>query len=296
MKSLYRYSFFFYLSIVLFSSCQEKEQTDHRKYLSVTDDVGRAVDLPLHPQKVMALAPSMTEYLALICKKEQLVGRTQNCDFPTWVKGLPEVINYPHLDLELILKLRPDLIVTQKGMTPESDILKLAEFGIPTYVFCVDSLDKVNKSAGRIGEITNNKLRGNFVEDSLRNSKNDIVSEGNVNHTAIGLTSISPFFAFGKGSLVDEMMREVGMINLIDSSFISAYPQIDEEYLLRKNPDIIFVTSTITKEEFFEKYPNLKKLNVYENNAFYRVESNYISRQGPRALMGLSELQKMTIK
>ena len=280
--------------VLIFFGCQESKRVQSQGRLTVTDDLGRVLHLVAHPKKVMALAPSMTEYLALICKKEQVIGRTQNCDFPIWVNDLPEVVNYPHLDFELLLKIKPDLIITHKGITPEIDLLKLEEFGIPTYVFLIDSLDKIITSAERIGTITGNYPRGKFVKDSLEQIKLEILSTQASSRTAIGLMSTEPMFAFGKGSLVDELMFKTGVINAIDSSFVGAYPQLDEEYLLRKNPDVLFVTSSISWEDFFMKHPNLKAMDAYKNNKLYQIQANYLSRQGPRSMFGLQELKNIS--
>jgi len=155
----------------------------------------------------------------------------------------------------------------------------------------IDSLDKIITSAERIGTITGNYPRGKFVKDSLEQIKLEILSTQASSITAIGLMSTEPLFAFGKGSLVDEMMFKAGLINAIDSSFVGAYPQLDEEYLLRKNPDALFVTFSISWEYFFIKHPNLKVLNAYKNKKLYQIEGNYISRQGPRSMYGLQALK-----
>lgn len=275
-------------------SCGEKPAVQNSGTLTVTDDLGREIHLKAHPKKVMALAPSMTEYLALICPKEQLVARTQNCDYPKWVEGLQEVVNYPSLNLELLLQLKPDLILTQKGITPESDLNKLNEFGIPVYVFKNDSLDKIINCAERIGSITGNYNRGKEVSDSLTIVRNELAKgEDEDSVSVIGIMSNQTMVAYGKGSLVDQMMNEAGLVNGIDSSFISAYPQINEEYLLRRNPDVLFVTTVISWEEFFVTHPNLKELDAFKSDKLYQIEGNLISRQGPRALMGLRDLKKL---
>lgn len=290
----YPYLFLFFSVFLLGCSSNDSTVRHNQGRLTVIDDLGRELKLDAHPIRVMALAPSMTEYLALICPKEQIVGRTQNCDFPTWVKDLQEVVNYPNLDFEQILKLKPDLILTHKGMTPESDILKLAEFGIPTYVFLIDSLVKICKSAERIGIITGNYKRGKFVKDSLEQVKIQILEEVNVGESIIGLMNVQPLFAFGKGSLVDEMIQKVGLSNAIDSSFISFYPQLDEEYLIRKNPTGLFVTSSISWDTFFLEHPNLKILDAYKYKKIYKINGNYISREGPRIMYGLRELCRIS--
>ncbi len=285
---------FIFLVFVLFSCKYPQQETiKSPTKITVTDALGRKVTIKVNPKKVMALAPSMTEYLAMICPKKQLVARTQNGDYPQWVKGLPEIVNYPNLDTEGILRLKPDLVITQKGMTPATDLDKLTEFGIPIYVFLIDSLHEVVITAERIGELTGNKQRGVFVKDSLTKVERRILNQKTQPMTALAITSTSPLFAFGKGSLVDEMMTKAGLENLIDSTFLSAYPQLDEEYILRKNPNVLLVPSTILWDNFFAKHPNLKELDAFKNNRLFRIESNHLSRQGPRIFYGLQEMKKI---
>lgn len=288
-------AFYLGLTLTFLVSCDSHspKTNDEPQQISVVDDLGRALILDAHPKKVMALAPSITEYLALICEKQQLLARTQNCDFPVWVNKLPEVVNYPHLDLELILKLKPDLIITHKGITPETDLVKLAEFGIPTYVFLIDSVAKISKTAKQIGYITGNKQRGIEVCDSLEQVKNNLMIDRQAKLTVISLVSTQPMFAFGRGSLVDEMMTYTQIDNLIDSSFVNAYPQLDEEYILRKDPNILLIPASASKEDFFIQHPNLRALSAYKKQQLYQLDKDHISRQGPRIFYGLQALNNI---
>jgi iron complex transport system substrate-binding protein len=100
----------------------------------VTDQLGREIYLSDNPQRVVALAPSITEIIFALEQQHRLKGVTLFSDFPDAAKKLPKVGSYVHLDLEKIVALRPDLVIATKDGNPKEVIDRLEALKIPVYV------------------------------------------------------------------------------------------------------------------------------------------------------------------
>lgn len=88
------------------------------------DDLGRALTLPAHPRRVLALAPSLTEMLYTVADTATIIARTQADDYPAAALRKSLVNSYP-LDLEHLAALRPDVVFIVEGMTPPDAAARL---------------------------------------------------------------------------------------------------------------------------------------------------------------------------
>jgi len=115
-------------SIIFFAfSCSSSSNNENQSVSNVIiDDLGREIELNDVPKRVISLAPSITEIIYFIDTEEKLVARTQACDYPEEVKKLPIVSTYP-LDIESIVKLKPDLVFSVDGIVNADQIKKLEE-------------------------------------------------------------------------------------------------------------------------------------------------------------------------
>lgn len=107
------------------------------------DQFGRHVQVPDRPQRIVAMAPSITEIIFALGLSERLVGATQFSDYPPIAETLPKVGSYVHLDVEKIVSLEQDLCIAVKDGNPISVVRKLESVGIPVYA--VDPRNAVTK-------------------------------------------------------------------------------------------------------------------------------------------------------
>jgi len=120
---------------------------------TVTDQLGREVALVETPQKIVSLAPSITEIVFALGQEERLVGVTKYSDYPPAAKKLPRIGTYVHLDLERVVALQPDLCIAIKDGNPRSVIEKLESLGIPVYAVDPRDLDSVMETTLEIGAL-----------------------------------------------------------------------------------------------------------------------------------------------
>ena len=95
--------------------------------ISVQDDAGRTVTLAKPAQRVVSLAPHLTEMLFAAGAGGRIVGTIEHSDYPEAAEKIPRIGSSAGLDLEAILGLRPDLIVVWKSGNPARQVERLHE-------------------------------------------------------------------------------------------------------------------------------------------------------------------------
>lgn len=283
--------------IVLLTSCSAKKDSTAQKQpesIVLTDDLNRKVILSGKPEKVVSLAPSMTEMLFFVCDTSQIVAVTQNCNYPVEVKTKAIVNNYP-MDFESLLKVKPDLVFTKEGITPIADAERMKQMGIPVYYQAYETVEDVLDGLADIAKIMGRETENRYKIDSLRNLKNSILQQTQSLPTpsVLAITWKDPIYAYGKNTILSDKLQLAGAVNAIDTIFDNPYPALSREYILKLNPDIIFGgTFNEMDSSFFNLYPELKKTKAYQNKRIYKLTDDLNSRPSPRVIEAVLELKK----
>lgn len=223
-----------------------------------------------------------------------IVARTQNCDFPKWIESKTIINNYPELDIEGIVRLKPDLIISQKGITSQSQIEQLERFNIPVFICNNNTLDKVINICSTIGQLTGDKERGEFVQDSLQKKFNELKSQIKPwNNSGIAIVSKNPIYLYGEQTMFGEVLSLYGIKNLAES-LGKAYPEVDEEFIIRQNPELLIGTTDLNWSEFFKEHSVLIEIKANAENKLYNINGDYISRQGPRVFYAIEQLNQLS--
>ncbi len=274
---------------------QPEKKSQSKTAFSFVDGLGRQIVLKHSPQRVMALAPSMTEMLFAVCDTSQVVAVTQNCDYPAATKTKPVVNNYP-MDFEGLLRVKPDLVFTVEGMTSLDDARQMEQMGIPLYYQRYLKVEDIYAGLQTIGQLTGHSTRGKELADSLRKLTTDIEKQTAAlpKPAVLVITWPDPIYVHGKNTIMTDKLRISGARNAVDTVFDAPYPALTREYVLKINPDIIIGGSFEKMDSsFFRMYPELKKTNAYRNRRVYAVTDDLNSRPGPRVAEAILELKRI---
>ncbi len=246
-------------------------------------------------KRFLPLAPSVTEMLYLICDTSEIVGRTPNCNYPKEVFLKPVVNNYPP-DLEKILYLKPDLVITKDGMLSLPQAAAIEKMGIPVYFQKYDSVYAIFRGIVELANITGHEEKGKKVIDSLlsllerEGDKYDVIT----NKKVLIFISKESYFVFGKDTYVSDILREAGAVNAVDSVYDNPYPVLTAEYILKIDPDIIIGGESVgIEKDFFELHKELKRTKAYKTKQYYTVNDDYLSRPGPRVVEAVKVLNRI---
>ena len=263
-----------------------------RAGVSVVDDLHRTVTLPSSAQRVVSLAPSITETLFAIGAGDQVVGVTDYCNYPEEAKQKPRVGGVVNPNLETILSMNPDLIILSMEGNVREDFNKLVSFGVPVFVTNPRSLEGIYKSITDIGALCGRASQAGQLVDDMQLRENAITARRvSYKPRALFLVSLQPLIVVGSGSFLAELLELAGAFNCAGSSY-SSYPTYSRESVLAENPEILLVTSDIVTDlsGLVALYPEWKQIDAVRTGNVFRIDADMVSRPGPRAIEALETL------
>ena len=264
---------------------------------TITDQLGRHVTVPDKPQRVVSLAPSITEIVFALDQGHRLQGVTTYSDFPPEAAKLPKVGSYVHLDLEKIVALKPDLCIAIKDGNPRVIAQRLESLKIPVYAVDPNNLETIMKTVLEIGTLLNAKDRANqLVQDmDLRIQKvKSLVAKTTHRPRVFLQIGVSPIVSAGTHTFIHELIVIAGGTNLAAGPI--PYPRFSLEKVLALSPEIIIITSMARSAVFekvkaeWEKWPNMPAVR---NQRIYVEDSNFFDRPTPRLVDGLELLIRL---
>ena len=286
----------FLLLLLAAASCQPSSRPDAT--VLVHDDLGRALTLPAHPRRVLALAPSMTEILYAVADTATIIARVPPDNYPAAVRRKPVVNNYP-LDMEKLVLLHPDVVFTIEGMTSVDDAKRLQELGIPVYFQRYRTVADLLRGIDDVGRLLGRPAPAKHLTDSLRRELQMLSVQPlsrSVAPRVLAITWPDPIYSYGQNTLFTDEIRLAGGQNAITETFPQPYPALTREYVLKLNPDVLLGGSFGKLDStFFKNYPELRRIRAYRTRRVYPITADLLERPGPRVLESVREL-KMLIK
>lgn len=267
------------------SSCKSGS-TSPAPARTVVDELGRNVLVPDQPQRIVSLAPSVTEILFALGVDDRVAGVTSFCDYPPDARQKPIVGDTLKPSVEKILALKADLVIISTASQVEALFQQLVELGIPVYVSNPRSIDGVLESITRIGELVGVRDRAIKVTDELR-GRIDAV-EARVANTSrppvFVIVGTQPLMTAGSGSFITDLINRSGgqSISADDSG---DYPQYSIETVVAKRPEIIFLQAGGN-----ELPPRLGQTPAARSNRVYHIDDDLLLRPGPRIVDGLERI------
>ena len=102
--------------------------------VSATDDRGKTVALSRPAQRIVTLAPHLTELVFAAGAGKQLAGVARFSDFPPAARNIPQIGDSARMEFERIVALKPDLVLAWKSGNAPADVERLESLGYPAFV------------------------------------------------------------------------------------------------------------------------------------------------------------------
>ncbi|MBI2330608.1 MAG: ABC transporter substrate-binding protein [Chloroflexi bacterium] len=269
--------------------------------LTFTDGLGREVTLAAPAQRIVTLAPSLTEFVFAVGAGSQLVGRDELADFPAEAANVASIGSaFGDLNTEAILALEPDLVLAAGINTPEQ-VQELEGLGLTVY-YLANSLtyDELYEQVNLFGQLTGHEEEAAALAESLAarvEAVESVVATATEKPTVfyeIDGTDPAKPWTTGPGTFMDTMITKAGGVN-IGGVLSDSFAQISVEEIVAQDPNIIILGDTlygVTIESIGERTGWGDLTAVKEGNIF-AFDDNLASRPGPRLVDGLEELLKI---
>lgn len=260
--------------------------------VSVTDSSGNVVTLPHPAQRIVSLAPHLTELLFAVGAGGRIVGTVSYSDYPPAAKRIPNVGGYSELDLERIVALRPDLIVAWQSGNSPAQLERLQRLGIPVYRNEPRRLGDIPRTMEQLGTLAGTEAIARPAARAWRARLAQLRARYAHAKPLRVFYEVwhQPLMTVNGRHLISAAIELCGGRNVFAGLPMLA-PQISLEAVLAANPDVI-VASGMAKQrpewlDDWRRWPQLKA--VRDHNLFF-VPPDLLQRAGPRFLEGTEQL------
>lgn len=258
--------------------------------VSVRDDTGILVALPAPARRIVSLAPHATELAFAAGAGDRIVGAVRGSNHPAAARDIPIVGDVHALDLERIVALMPDLVITWPYTTP-AQVAKLKDRGVAVFTTDPASIDGIATNIERIGTLAGRpavaaEAAARFRADVTQATARAAGPRVRVFYQIWG----APLFTIGGGHLITHAIHACGGENVFAALAIPA-PQVSVEAVIAARPDTIIAgTDEARKPAWLDDWNRWADVPAVRNQLLQVVDADRLHRPGPRFASGIREL------
>ncbi len=260
--------------------------------VSVRDDYGHALRLPRPAQRIVSLAPHLTELLFAAGAGAQVVGASEHSDYPPSAKRLPRVASATQVDLEAVLALEPDLVVAWPQAATRRAIDRLEALGLPTYRSEPRTLEEVPATIERFGTLTGNRAAARQAAQAFRREATALADRYSTRAAVQVFYQVwsRPMITVNGAHLISRVINLCGGRNVFAELPLLA-PEIDREAVLATDPEVIIASGAgDQRPAWLDDWRDFPQLRAVRNDQLYAMPADLLQRHTPRILEGAERL------
>ena len=243
------------------------------------------------PQRIVSLAPNVTETLYYLGAGDKIVGVTEFCNWPEEVKNKPRVGGMINPSYEKIISLKPDMVIISKDGTPKEVYERLKKFNLNVYVFNARHISNLPEEIIKLGETIGKKNEGIKIAKKIIMDINEL-KKSFKKQKAIFIIWLEPLIAVGANSHINEIMNILGLKN-IASDIPLTYVPLNVEEIIKKDPEIIFIGEGHAGKEYLEKFlERIKYTSAVKKSRVYYINET-IYHLSPRIIEGIKDMSRI---
>ena len=251
------------------------------------DDRGLRPALDGSPQRVVSLAPHLTESVYALGAGDRLVATVAHSDHPEAARSLPRIGDAFRVDTEQLLALSPDLILAWGGGNPAPLIQRLSETGIPVFVLRPEGLEDIAADLLILGRLLGADTRAETLAEEMRARLSAATAHEDDAPRVFIQVSDRPIYTVGGDHTIAEIVRRCGGEPVFPDIATSA--AVSPEAVAAARPDVMLM---LAERELAERWwSGWSELGALPDHAaMVAVEPDLVSRPGPRIVAGLERI------
>ncbi len=264
------------------------------QYRYIVDDMGENVKVPKKIDKIVSMAPSITEILFSLNIGNKIIGRDSASNHPESVQDTDIVATYEGVDMELLLVKDPDIIIMDKSLDfYDTNYNKMKDYGLRVFRLYPRTLEDVLGNIKLIGKVTNTESTAQQLaaglDDRIDTVKTRETLKPKVLYVIYYDGTTSPWVGTSSTFSGDLINTAGGKVAVEDDMGIAIQTTI--ENIISLNPDIIFTSQDdvwpTPSRDVILNDDALKDVNAVKNNLVIDVNADLVDRPGPRIVDGL---------
>lgn len=238
--------------------------------------------------RVVSLAPHMTEVAFAAGAGKQLIGAVSYSDYPEAAKAIPRVGSYDNVSYEVLVALKPDLVLAWRSGNGKEVIARLESLGLNVYVDEASTLEDVARSVREVGQLTGH----DEVAEAAAVAFLQKLSYLRDTYSARPEVSVyyqiwdEPLLTLNGDHLISDVVRLCGGRNVFADS-MALVSRISVESVIRADPQVIIASGMDkARPEWLDDWRVWTSMTAVENQQLYFVPPDLLQRHTPRIIQG----------
>ena len=209
----------------------------------LTDEVGRKIQVPQEVNRVVSLAPNLTEIVFALGDGNHLAGDTDFCDYPAEALQKPHVGGPVNPNMEVIVSLMPDLVLATKSINRRETVNALDHIGLPVYVIDPHSVEEMIASVEHLGSALGMEKSATSLAEDLRGRLSDLDRRlsGTAPRRVLFVVWTDPLISVGRDTFIADALRRAGGRSVVDTK--AEWPHVSMEEIVRLQPEVLVFAS-----------------------------------------------------
>lgn len=244
-------------------------------------------------ERVVTLAPNLTELVCAVGACDKLVGVDQHSDYPDSVGNIAKIGDAFSINLEAVLALKPDLVIAWETGTDPQHMRRLEQLGLHIAWVRVNTLDEIGDALIKIGRlmgpssapIAANTARAYKTRLQMLRARHQPESRLGVLYQI----DLQPIYTVNQQSPISEAIEICGGHNIFsDLSQIAGIVSV--ESVLTRNPDVILFPDELKRGAIEKQWQRWPMLKAVQHHNLYGINDSLLARASPRMLDGIENL------
>jgi iron complex transport system substrate-binding protein len=260
--------------------------------VSVVDDSGKQVVLARPAQRVISMAPHVTELLFAAGGGARIIGAMNYSDYPLEARKIPLIGSNSQIDLERVIAMKPDLLIVWQSGNTARQIAQLQSLGIPVFHSEPRSFETVETSLLRFGRLLGTDKTAAAAAAQFRAKVNSLRARyaGRPPVTVFYQAWDDPLFTLNGEQIASDAIRLCGGRNIF-AELKTIAPQVGIEAVLQADPEAIVGGKRYTPQDrglsIWQPY---RDMTAVRRNNLFTLDEEMITRPGPRVVDGAATL------
>lgn len=251
---------------------------------TIEDMVGRRVELQKPPRRIIPLAPSLTEIVFALGAGDAVVGVIDYADYPPEAVQRVRVGGGLDPNLEVIVALRPDLVLIAADANRWETLIQLEQLRIPVFGVKPVGVEGVLASIAKVGEAVGRQAQAEGLIAQMRRRMAAVSQKVRVlaRPRVLYVVWIDPLIVAGGETVIDDLIHLAGGANIVRTP---GFPRYSLEELVIDPPDVVLLAldrGGLHHGEALRRLPVWREVRPVREGAVRVIDAGLMSRPGPR--------------
>lgn len=255
------------------------------------DDRGHVVQLSGFAERIVSLAPHITELLYEAGAGDRIVGTVEFSDYPDSANKITRIGSFNKFDFEAIVALKPDLIIAWHSGNPDDEMRAIHQLDMPIFYSEPKSLADIAHTIERLGRLTGTMKIARQQADQFLEELSDLKEIYKHRSPVSVFYEVwdEPLMTVNGEHIISDAIALCGGVNVFAEMPVEA-PSVDIESLLSKNPQVIIAGINGERGDWLQKWKHWPDLDAVKNGHVYGVNPDLMTRHTSRILTGTRQV------